>query len=118
MNLSYEQIFELGKLRAAGFGPQDSFTYIINNWFDYKDVFGSRPRDAINPQEHVSNDIERVKNILESFYFWRYSISRNKAVIIPPSVHLIKSPDDNRFDLRPVMSSRNYYHIKNLDEIY
>jgi len=125
MNLTYEQIYELGKLRAAGFGPQDSFTYIINNWFQYKDIFNFRPKDPILSANSTSDlsiessvDIDKVKGILESFYFWRYSISRNKAVIIPPSVHLIKSPDDNRFDLRPVMSSRNYFHIKNIDQIY
>ena len=39
---------------------------------------------------------------VEKFYH-RYSINRNKATIVTPSVHLLPNPDDNRFDLRPFL---------------
>jgi hypothetical protein len=39
---------------------------------------------------------EKVMN-----FYNRYHQNRHKAVILPPSVHLLPSPDDNRYDLRP-----------------
>ena len=91
MGITYQQIFELGKLRASGYGPIDTYLKIKDttdlNQICSVDPFGK----PIDP-----------KKVVEIF-FDRYNINRNKTTIIPPSVHLVPSPDDNRYDLRPFL---------------
>jgi NAD+ synthase (glutamine-hydrolysing) len=37
-------------------------------------------------------------------FYNRYRMNRHKAVILPPSVHLLSySPDDNRYNMRPFL---------------
>jgi len=92
MGITYRQIYELGKLRADGFGPIDSYTKIMQN-IVLKEIFSIDPNgDSIEP-----------KMVIQRIYS-RYFINRNKTTIIPPSVHLLPSPDDNRYDLRPFLS--------------
>jgi NAD+ synthase (glutamine-hydrolysing) len=91
MGITYQQIFEMGKLRADGYGPIDAYTHIIDNKY-LKGIFSIDPfGKVIDPKE-----------VLNRFYT-RYNINRNKTTIIPPSVHLVPSPDDNRYDLRPFL---------------
>jgi NAD+ synthase (glutamine-hydrolysing) len=91
MGITYKQIYELGKLRAMGYGPIDSYLKIKADKNLIK-IFSLNPIDKpINP-----------KDVIKIFYF-RYNMNRNKATIIPPSVHLLPSPDDNRYDLRPFL---------------
>ena len=109
MGITYKQIYELGKLRASGYGPIDSYHKIIEDKKLYK-IFTVNPRDESKPLE--------PKDVINIFYT-RYNINRNKATIIPPSVHLLPSPDDNRFDLRPFLyppfkNSRQYNEINNV----
>jgi NAD+ synthase (glutamine-hydrolysing) len=81
MGITYNQIYELGKLRANGYGPIDSYIQIMNNP-KLKEIFSIDPADnQIQPNE-----------VLKRFYN-RYTVNRNKATIIPPSVHLTPSPD-------------------------
>jgi len=92
MGITYRQIYELGKLRADGLGPIDSYNKIMKNSI-LKDIFSVDPnKQAIEP-----------KMVIQRIYS-RYFINRNKTTIIPPSVHLLPSPDDNRYDLRPFLS--------------
>jgi len=101
MGITYQQIFELGKLRASGYGPIDTYLKIKDtpylNEICSVDPFGR----AINP-----------KRVVEIF-FDRYNINRNKTTIIPPSVHLVPSPDDNRYDLRPFLYPSFLYGKQN-----
>lgn len=107
MGITYKQIFELGRLRASGYGPIDSYLKIIQNSCLLKifsiDAFGKE----IEPKVIVDR------------FFIRYNINRNKTTIIPPSVHLLPSPDDNRYDLRPFLypSFRNSKQQKTIGRI-
>jgi len=93
MKITYEQIFEMGKLRANGYGPIDAYKKILENEYLYK-VFSKDP-----------NNLEIPRNPKEAIniFYDRYNINRNKTTIIPPSIHLTPSPDDNRYDLRPFL---------------
>lgn len=106
MNISYAQINELGDLRANGLSPQESCDYIILNENKYKTIFEKQPNDI-----EVPNFDTAVKKIINIFYY-RYKVGRNKTTIVPPSVHLTKSPDDNRFDLRPFLLQQDYFKVE------
>jgi len=75
------------------------------------EVFSKDPNNlgvARNPKEAVN------------LFYTRYNINRNKTTIIPPSVHLVPSPDDNRYDLRPFLlpwfgNSRQDLAIKSMN---
>ena len=77
------------------------FNHIVQN-LDKEDV-----RKLIIPESTINNKklnntnkiLEYIKDKLKRFYH-RYRINRHKTVILTPSVHLLPSPDDNRFDLR------------------
>lgn len=92
MKITYEQIYEMGKLRLDGYGPIDSYIKIMSN--DYlKAIF------SIDP----NSEMPREPKVTIELFYNRYNINRNKTTIIPPSVHLVPSPDDNRYDLRPFL---------------
>jgi len=93
MKITYEQIFEMGKLRADGYGPIDAYIKIINN-AHLKQIFEKDPNNL---------GVARDPKIAINLFYTRYNINRNKTTIIPPSVHLVPSPDDNRYDLRPFL---------------
>ena len=107
MNLSYDQIYELGKLRSKGYGPKDVYTTIIND-LKYKPIFNIRPRTPTPVADSAYQ--AQVLQIVNDF-FGRYRINRNKTTIIPPSVHLMPSPDDNRYDLRPFLLPAIYFRV-------
>ena len=102
-----KQIFELGRLRANGYVPIDSYLKIIQ----------SSCLSKIFSIDAHGKEIE-PKVIVDRF-FTRYNINRNKTTIIPPSVHLLPSPDDNRYDLRPFLypSFRNSKQQKTIGRI-
>jgi len=110
MKITYEQIYEMGKLRADGYGPIDAYIKIMSNPH-LVEVFSKDPNNlgvARNPKEAVN------------LFYTRYNINRNKTTIIPPSVHLVPSPDDNRYDLRPFLlpwfgNSRQDLAIKSMN---
>jgi NAD+ synthase (glutamine-hydrolysing) len=93
MRITYEQIFEMGKLRADGYGPIDAYIKIMDN-AHLKEVFSKDPNNL---------RVARDPKIAINLFYTRYNINRNKTTIIPPSVHLTPSPDDNRYDLRPFL---------------
>jgi NAD+ synthase (glutamine-hydrolysing) len=93
MKITYEQIYEMGKLRADGYGPIDAYIKIMGNPH-LREVFSKDP----NKLGAVRDPKEAV-----NLFYTRYNINRNKTTIIPPSVHLVPSPDDNRYDLRPFL---------------
>lgn len=116
MRLYYDQIYEIGKLRARGYGPSDVYNYIVQNKYKktdngktYFDIFSISPNGRVFEKKEFKTGLQT-----KIFRFFKmYAINRNKTTIIPPSVHLFKSPDDNRFDLRPFLLTREYFLISN-----
>jgi NAD+ synthase (glutamine-hydrolysing) len=104
IGLSYNQIYYFGKLRSYGYGMIKMFNHIVQN-LDKKDV-----KELIIPESTINNKkldnyykiLNYIKDKLKVFYH-RYRINRHKTVILTPSVHVLPSPDDNRFDLRPFL---------------
>ena len=93
MGITYAQIYEMGKLRAAGYGPIDAYIKIMENK-RLEEIF------SVNPN---NKEVYRDPKVAINTFYARYNINRNKTTIIPPSVHLLPSPDDNRYDLRPFL---------------
>jgi NAD+ synthetase len=87
IGLKYMEMSELSRLMSSGYGPLDSYMKI-----------STEPNDVF--KQHDSP--YKLKKI-QTFNF-RYRMNRHKAVILPPSVHLLSySPDDNRYNLRPFL---------------
>jgi NH3-dependent NAD+ synthetase len=86
IKLTYDEIYEFGKLRSMGFGPIDTYTKLREN-------------SNLVPGYYFKGN---QKEALFQF-MWRYRANRHKAVIVPPAVHLLPSPDDNRYDMRPFL---------------
>ena len=84
IGLSYDQIAVIGELRSSGYGLLSIFKKLQNHKLFKK-----------NDPQYLFDKI--------STYYRRYTMNRHKAVIVTPSVHLLPSPDDNRFDLRPFL---------------
>ena len=101
IGLTYDQIYYFGKLRAQGYGMIKMFNHIIQN-LDKKEV-----KELIIPSDKkFGNNINKIKDYIKEklgTFFHRYRMNRHKTVILTPSVHLLPSPDDNRFDLRPFL---------------
>lgn len=85
IGLTYEQIEVIGNLRAQGMGMIEVYENVKQN-----------------PLFKKNGNANYTREKVEKFYH-RYSINRNKATIVTPSVHLLPNPDDNRFDLRPFL---------------
>lgn len=87
IGLKYREMSELSRLMSSGYGPLDSFMKINN---ESNNVF------KLN---NVGYNYEKIR-----IFNYRYRLNRHKAVILPPSVHLLSnSPDDNRYNLRPFL---------------
>jgi NAD+ synthetase len=87
IGLKYMEMSELSRLMSSGYGPLDSFIKIAT---EPNTVFGN-------------TDNSYKLNKINTFNY-RYRMNRHKAVILPPSVHLLSySPDDNRYNLRPFL---------------
>ena len=88
IGLSYDQVAVIGELRSSGYGLLSIFKKLKNHKLFKKDG---------------KKDDKYLYDKIEQFYAKRYTLNRHKAVIITPCVHLLPSPDDNRFDLRPFL---------------
>jgi NAD+ synthase (glutamine-hydrolysing) len=104
IGLSYDQIYYFGKLRSQGYGIITMFNYILEN-LNKKDI-----RTLVIPEKTIINKNLNNSNKIKVYiaekikkFFSRYIANRHKTVILTPSVHLLPSPDDNRFDLRPFL---------------
>ena len=87
IGLLYTEMSELGRLMSNGYGPIDTYQKLKN---DKGEVFKDQSNDYINEKITLFN--------------YRYRFHRHKAVILPPSVHLLsQTPDDNRYNLRPFL---------------
>jgi len=83
MGMTYEELSIYGRLRKVSrCGPVSMFKRLIIEW------------------PHLAADVvgEKVK-----FFFKMYTQNRHKLTTLTPSVHCESySPEDNRFDLRPI----------------
>jgi NAD+ synthetase len=87
IGLLYKEMSELGRLMSNGYGPLDTCQKLKN---DKGEVFHNKDDTYINDKVTLFN--------------YRYRLNRHKAVILPPSVHLLsQTPDDNRYNLRPFL---------------
>lgn len=87
IGLLYTEMSELGRLMSNGYGPLDTYHKLIS---DKGEVFKGQTDDYVNEKITLFN--------------YRYRFHRHKAVILPPSVHLLsQTPDDNRYNLRPFL---------------
>jgi NAD+ synthetase len=117
IGLTYDQIYYFGKLRSQGYGMITMFDYIrkhMNNT-DIKNLV--IPGKKLN--NNSGNKINTIKYIAQKVktFFSKYAINRHKTVILTPSVHLLPSPDDNRFDLRPFLYPAFVEQSKYIDGI-
>jgi len=99
IGLTYDQIYYFGKLRSSGYGMITMFDYIVKN-LNKKEI-----QDLVIPnyKNKHKNEIEIYIKQKLIIFFNKYKTNRHKTVILTPSVHLLPSPDDNRFDLRPFL---------------
>lgn len=116
IGLTYDQIYYFGKLRSQGYGMITMFDYIrkhMNNT-DIKNLV--IPGKKLNNNVNKINTIKYIAQKVKTF-FSKYAINRHKTVILTPSVHLLPSPDDNRFDLRPFLYPAFVEQSKYIDDI-
>ncbi|KAI8844781.1 hypothetical protein BC829DRAFT_481600 [Chytridium lagenaria] len=90
MGMSYSELSIFGSLRKVmKCGPYQMFLNLLDTW-----------NGILSPQEIAA----KVKR-----FFFYYSINRHKTTILPPSYHMSPySPDDNRFDLRPILYNASW----------
>jgi NAD+ synthase (glutamine-hydrolysing) len=123
IGMTYEQLFILGKLRKEELlGPIAMFKRLCDMWVNQniKMKFIKDDKGENRPQFTKSNDNKPIP-ILSSptpmlifqvvkVFFGNYYMHRNKMTILTPSVHGTSySPDDNRFDQRPIFYPSFWY---------
>ncbi|KAH3687280.1 hypothetical protein WICPIJ_001742 [Wickerhamomyces pijperi] len=90
MGMSYDELSQYGQLRKISkCGPYSMFLKLYHEW---------TPR--LTPRQIA----EKVRG-----FFWFYAVNRHKMTTMTPSYHAENySPDDNRFDLRPILISPRF----------
>lgn len=85
MGMTYAELSTFGKLRKEECcGPFSMYCRLLDTW-----------RDTCSPQQVA----DKVKH-----FFRCYAVNRHKMTVLTPAVHAENySPDDNRFDLRPIL---------------
>lgn len=100
IKLTYKRMTQISTLMAQKRGIYECYLKLRD---------ADRAEDAPMPASITSADIKT--------FFTRYRINRNKATIIPASVHLLSiSPDDNRYTLRPVAYPTATTEYNRIDE--
>jgi len=102
MGMSYEELGDLGYCRKIEHcGPLATYLKLRDRWQGRIVTPSIRATGARAPKTHDEIVAQKVKD----FYFYN-CISRHKMTTLTPSYHAENySPDDNRFDLRPFLSS-------------
>jgi NH3-dependent NAD+ synthetase/predicted amidohydrolase len=107
IGMTYDQIYELGKLRKEEMlGPISMFKRLCPLWFGKEMLLIIKEENKENKETKIKVtrvlNYTDIANIVRTFFGW-YCFNRNKMTIVPASVHGTGySPDDNRYDLRPV----------------
>jgi NAD+ synthase (glutamine-hydrolysing) len=97
MGFTYKELTIFGSLRKMHkCGPVSMFRKLMNE----------------NGGQKGSETASKIKSF---FYF--YGINRHKSTVLPPSYHMSAySPDDNRFDLRPIVYNSGWeLQFENID---
>ncbi|KAJ3189551.1 glutamine-dependent NAD(+) synthetase [Irineochytrium annulatum] len=100
MGMTYEDLSTFGTLRKVEkCGPVSMYQKLVNDW-----------SPAISPAQVA----EKVKK-----FFFYYAINRHKTTVLPPSYHMSPySPDDNRFDHRPILyNARWSWQFQRIDNM-
>lgn len=100
LGFTYEELSEIGRARKINLmGPVSMFQSLVVKW-KYK--------------YNASEVADKVKR-----FFRRYSINRHKAAVLTPAVHAEGySPDDNRFDLRPLIYNTDWdWQFSSIDKM-
>ncbi|KAJ3316371.1 glutamine-dependent NAD(+) synthetase [Blyttiomyces sp. JEL0837] len=99
MGMSYDDLSVYGTLRKVSrCGPYQMFLVLLARW---------------TPQLSIEEIAAKVKR-----FFSFYAINRHKTTILPPSYHMSSySPDDNRFDHRPILYNASWpWQFRRIDE--
>lgn len=99
MGMSYNDLDWYGKLRMMfRCGPMSMFMKLLNESDPYWRAMTARQIG------------EKVKK-----FFKFYAMNRHKMSIITPAIHLVNySPDDNRFDQRPIIVPIEWYMFRHI----
>jgi len=91
MGMTYEELSVFGRLRKVHLcGPVSMYRQLVGLWRDQN----------IAPTEIA----DKVKH-----FFRSYGINRHKSSVLTPAYHMENySPDDNRFDHRPIIIPSNW----------
>jgi NAD+ synthase (glutamine-hydrolysing) len=92
IGITYKEVFILGKIRNEGNGLIGMLKEALKNKY-FRETY--RNADGTVNKREIGYRVEK--------FYDRYIKNRNKTTILTPSVHLLPSPDDNRFDLRPFL---------------
>ncbi|KAL8896213.1 MAG: hypothetical protein Q9192_003212 [Flavoplaca navasiana] len=95
MGITYDELGTFGRLRKNDkLGPWGAYCKLLSTW-------GSQ-NSAQNPNDQ-SLSARQIAHKTK-FFFTKYAINRHKMTVLTPSLHMEQySPDDNRFDLRPIL---------------
>ncbi|CAN3374876.1 hypothetical protein DIURU_002611 [Diutina rugosa] len=88
MGMTYDELSAFGRLRKVEkCGPTSMFIKLYHQW--------SQPPYNLSARQ-IAEKVQR--------FFFFYAVNRHKMTTITPSYHAeAYSPDDNRFDLRPIL---------------
>lgn len=97
MGFTYNDLSILGSLRKISrCGPVSMFQSLLQ----------SSGKGAIE-----------VAGLVKKFFYY-YGINRHKTTILTPSYHMSAySPDDNRFDMRPILYTGWSWQFKSIDDL-
>jgi NAD+ synthase (glutamine-hydrolysing) len=129
MGMTYDELGDLGYCRKVEkCGPLSTFLKLRDRWNDGRELspsiratgLGLKPStDCIAASGFAAPETfdEQVAQKVKDFYFFN-CINRHKMTTLTPSYHAENySPDDNRFDLRPFLTSPRFeMQFKAIDE--
>ncbi len=111
MGMTYNELSYFGRLRKVNkLGPFGAFQRLVHEW----SVDRTRELGDDGPALEPRTIAEKVKR-----FFHYYAINRHKMTTLTPSLHCNDySPDDNRFDMRPILYPPSYesWSFKKIDE--
>ena len=127
--MTYDELGDLGYCRKVEkCGPLSTFLKLRDRWNDGRELSPSIRATGVglNPSTDCiaasglkapETFDEQVAQKVKDFYFFN-CINRHKMTTLTPSYHAENySPDDNRFDLRPFLTSPRFeMQFKAIDE--
>ncbi|XP_065158505.1 glutamine-dependent NAD(+) synthetase isoform X3 [Atheta coriaria] len=120
MGMTYAELSAFGKLRKQQYcGPYSMFCKLTQTWSTTY-----TPREVAEKVKHffrlIMSDEHFWLLVVNSLFFFRcYAINRHKMTVLTPSYHAeAYSPDDNRFDHRPILYRASWYwQFKAIDSL-